>query len=272
MPRVAIIGGSGFYSLFENPEQREVETPFGNVILEVGKVRDVEVAFIARHGRRHEIPPSKVNYKANLYALKQIGVERVVATNAVGAINPSIEPGTFVVPHDFIDFTKNRDSTFYDGKTEIMVDGRILRGVVHVSMTPDPYCPEIRSAILQSLSEAGVKFVDRGVYVVTEGNRFETPAEIKAFSFLGGDIVGMTGVPEAVLARELAMCYATLCLVTNYAAGVQGSRKLTHDEVADIYERNLKNLRDVVARAVELIPLSRSCSCGKALEGAIASK
>lgn len=272
MPRVAIIGGSGFYSIFENPEQREVKTPFGDVSLDIGKVRNVEVAFIARHGRKHEIPPAKVNYKANLYALKQIGVERVVATNAVGAIDPSLEPGTFVVPNDFIDFTKNRDSTFYDGKTEIVVDGRVLRGVVHVSMTPDPYCPEIRSSIVQALREAGVKFRDGGVYVVTEGNRFETPAEIKAFSYLGGDIVGMTGVPEVVLARELAMCYATLCLVTNYAAGVQGSRKLTHDEVADIYERNLRILREVVARTVELIPLSRSCGCSKALEGAIATK
>lgn len=265
MVRVAIIGGSGLYRLLENSKIMKLDTPFGSCDVYLGEFADEEVAFIPRHGASHELPPFKVNYKANLYALNMLEVERVIATNAVGAINPDLEPGTIVIPHDLIDMTKCREVTFYDGKTRIRVRGKELSGVIHVSMTPYTYCPEIRSSIIEAAESVGFSVRDGGVYVCTEGNRFETPAEIKAFSILGGDIVGMTGCPEASLARELALCYASISIVTNYAAGISGRVKLTHKEVLDIFSRRLNDLTVLLGETIKRIPRQRSCACKDAL-------
>ncbi len=266
MVRVGIIGGSGIYRLLENPDRRLIDTPFGSASVFTGDFGGEEIAFIPRHGEHHEVPPFRVNYRANLYALNLLGVERVIATNAVGAINPELDPGTFVIPDDFIDLTKCREGTFYDGKTVLNIRGRRVGGVIHVSMTPHTYCPEIRGAIRESAEELGVSVVDGGVYVCVEGNRFETSAEIRAMRILGGDVVGMTGCPEAALARELAMCYASISVVTNYAAGVSGRVKLTHSEVLDTFSRRIRDLSELLREAVSRIPLVRSCPCKEALD------
>ncbi|MCD6348435.1 MAG: S-methyl-5'-thioinosine phosphorylase [Candidatus Korarchaeota archaeon] len=267
MVRVGVIGGSGIYRLLEEPEMRKIDTPFGIAQVYLGEFGGERIAFIPRHGEKHSIPPFRVNYRANIYALNLLGVERILATNAVGAINPELEPGTIVLPHDFIDLTKCRASTFYDGRTSLIVRGKVVSGVVHVSMTPHTYCPEIRAALLDAAEEIGIQVVDRGVYVCAEGNRFETPAEIRAMSILGGDLVGMTGCPEAALARELAICYASISVVTNYAAGVGGRVKLTHQEVLDIFSRRLRDLSELLAKTISRIPKERSCACKDALEG-----
>lgn len=265
MVRVAVIGGSGLYKLLESPRSLRIDTPFGSCDLHLGEFAGEEIAFIPRHGSSHLLPPFKVNYKANIYALNMLGVERILATNAVGAINPELEPGAIVVPDDFIDMTKRRDSTFYDGSIKVKVGGKEVGGVVHVSMTPYTYCPEIRAAVIEAARSIGLNVRDGGVYVCTEGNRFETPAEIRAYSILGGDIVGMTGCPEASLARELAICYASISVVTNYAAGVAGKVKLTQREVLDIFSKRIQDLRALLDEAIRKIPKERSCACKDAL-------
>ncbi len=271
MPRIAIIGGSGVYRVMDERKSTLVDTPFGTVEVFLGNLSGEEVAFIPRHGENHEIPPFKVNYRGNLYALMELGVERVIATNAVGSLREDYPPGTILIPDDFMDFTKRRDYTYYDGG-EIKVRGRVIRGVVHVSMTPHPYCPEIRAAIKSASEKLGIELVDKGVYCCMEGNRFETPAEIRALRILGGDVVGMTGCPEATLARELEMCYASINVVTNYAAGVGGNVKLTQDEVAEIFSKRIEDVIALIEETIPLIPKERACPCSRALEGAVITK
>ncbi|NOZ58666.1 MAG: S-methyl-5'-thioadenosine phosphorylase [Euryarchaeota archaeon] len=256
MERIAIIGGTGIYDpeLFGEREKRVLTTPYGRASPAfIGELAGRSVVFMPRHGTGHERPPHRVNYRANIYALKQLGVGRIIATNSVGGINPELSPGDLVVPHDFIDFTRTRRVTFYDTQA------------VHVDMS-QPYCPELREALIRAGRGAGgVK--ERGVYAATEGPRFETPAEIRMLSMLGCDIVGMTGIPEAVLARELEICYASIATVTNYAAGTK-QEKLTATEVVEVVRRNEERLRRLIQEAVGLIPEERNCPCATALEEA----
>jgi 5'-methylthioadenosine phosphorylase len=207
--RFGIIGGTGLDSIGESAEQRITDTPYGRVAVEVIALGGQEVAFIARHGRDHLIPPHLVNYRANTAALKSLGVTRVLASAAVGSLNTIMQPGDFVLPIQFLDFTHSRQSTFCDGAGEVR----------HIDMTV-PYCPRLREALQRAGAFLGGDLHPAAVYVCTEGPRFETPAEIEMFRRLGGDIVGMTGVPEAPLAREAGMCYAALAVVTNWAAGL----------------------------------------------------
>ena len=185
---------------------------------------------------------------------KGLGVKRIIAVNSVGCINDELAPGDFVVPIDFLDFTKGRDSTYFDDE------------VVHVDLTY-PYCPETRDALLQAADEVKDTVFDSGVYACTEGPRFETPAEIRMLSTLGADIVGMTGLPEAILAREQEMCFASICTVTNYATGIS-KEKLTASEVKDVVERGLEDMKKTISSAIELMPEERKCGCGDALSGA----
>lgn len=240
MPRLAVIGGSGVYRLDLLSGAREVsqETPYGPVRLMVGSVDGQEVAFLARHGPGHAVPPHRVNYRAHIWALARLGVRRVVATSAVGSLRPRIEPGHLVLVDQFIDFTRGRPATFFDGGPG---------GVAHVDVT-EPYCPALRAMAARAARAAGWVVHEGGVYVCTEGPRFETPAEIRAFSSLGGDVVGMTGVPEVVLAREAGMCYASLCIVTNYAAGMAG-RALGAEEVFALMDAK----RELLARTLALL-------------------
>jgi 5'-methylthioadenosine phosphorylase len=277
MPKIAIIGGSGLYELLESDATHTfVDTPFGRTPrIEIGKIDTLEVAFLPRHSRpgdetvSHAIPPHKVNYRANIYGLMQLGVERILVSNAVGTLDPDIPPGNMCIVDQFLDMTKEEPYTFYDGDTTIeLKDGRKVSGTVHIDVS-QPFCPELRSALLESAQTVGIPVRDGGVYVRTSGPRFETPAEINAFRILGATVVGMTAVPEAVLARELELCYASISMSTNFAAGMQ--QKISHEEVGVIFGQNIENVKKILKKAVHLIPLEeRSCPCPSALAGATA--
>lgn len=274
--KIGIIGGSGLYELLEDKKHSILNTPFGKTPrIEVGYIGDVKVAFLPRHAKpgsmkvSHAIPPSEVNYRANIYGLRMLGVERIYSTNAVGSINTEISPGWFVIVDQLIDATKRRVGTFYDGKVRVRVSrDKVVSGVVHVDFT-NPYCPELREILISCCKELGFEHRAYGTYVCTEGPRFETPAEIVAYRTLGADVVGMTNYPECILSRELLMCYATVAMSTNYAAGT-GPKKITHEEVKKIFDSNIDRVRGLLKRAVSLTPLERGCECAKALAGATA--
>jgi 5'-methylthioadenosine phosphorylase len=249
---IGVIGGSGLYALLEDAEEFEVSTPYGSpsdpvTVAEVGGRR---VAFLPRHGRDHRYPPHKIPYRANLWALRALGVRQILAPCAVGGLRPELGPGTFVVPDQLIDRTSGRVQTFYD------------QGAVHVSFA-DPYCPAGRAVLLQ----AEVGPVDGGTMVVVEGPRFSTRAESRWFTSIGGSVVNMTGHPEAVLARELALCYSTIALVTDLDAGVPGDHGVTQEEVFRVFGANTARLRGVLLDAVGKLPTVRECPCATALDG-----
>lgn len=226
---IAIIGGSGFKQLdsFELKQKHSVDTPYGQTsanILE-GKVFDLDetILFLARHGESHSIQPHKINYRANIYALKELGVKNIVALAAVGGIDVPCEPGAIIVPHQILDYTHSREMTFFDQ----------INDVNHAEFT-EPYSASMRSAFIHAAEQVAVKVVNRGVYAVTQGPRFETAAEIQRFQRDGATIVGMTAMPEAVLARELGLGYMTIGLSVNYAAGIQ-SGVIEYDDIHAAY-------------------------------------
>ena len=274
---LGIIGGSGIYKLegIKVVEEKEIKTPFGEPSspVVIAKIEGKKVAFLARHGKGHKYPPHLVPYRANLWALREVGVKRVLGISAVGGINKLLLPGDFVVVDDFLDFTKSRKSTFYEGIYSPNVDGndqvaRLLneKKVVHIDVS-QAYCPQMREVLIGVLQEKGFRHHRKGVYACTEGPRFETPAEIKMLEKLGADIVGMTGYPEVVLARELTMCYASLCVVANPAAGIAGYR-LTSDEVINLMKQKEKEIKEIVVEFIKRLPEERTCGCDKVLEGA----
>jgi 5'-methylthioadenosine phosphorylase len=251
---IGVIGGSGLYALLENATEHEVDTPYGSpsdrvTVADVGGRR---VAFLPRHGRDHRFPPHRIPYRANLWALRSLGVRQIIAPCAVGGLRPELSPGTFVVPDQLIDRTSGREQTFYDS------------GAVHVSFA-DPYCPVGRATVLDSAER--VSAVDGGTMVVVEGPRFSTRAESRWFTAIGGTIVNMTGHPEAVLARELALCYTAIALVTDLDAGVEGDHGVTQDEVFAVFAENTARLREVLLDAVVKLPAERACACKDALAG-----
>lgn len=262
--RIAIIGGSGVYDpkLLENIREERVETPYGDIKVKIGAYKNEEVVFLARHGEKHSVPPHKINYRANIWALYELGVERILATSAVGSLNEAMKPGDFVILDQLIDFTKNRVYTFYDGEDS----PHKRKFVAHVDFT-DPYCPELRGALIRAARELGFRYHPRGTYAAMEGPRFETRAEIRALKVLGADVVGMTQSPEAILARELEMCYASVAIVTNYAAGISKT-KLTHAEVVELMQQKSEEIKLLLMKAVEYIPKIRRCACKDALKGA----
>jgi 5'-methylthioadenosine phosphorylase len=252
---VAIVGGSGFESLTEAAQPVRVGTPHGiPSAIQIGEINGRKVAFLARHGSGHKTPPHRVNYRANIFALYKLGVRRVFATNAVGGINERLKPGDLVVPHDFIDFTKIRRATYYDDAP-----------VTHVDMS-QPYCPEIRSVLIEAANSVGEKAWDTSVLACTEGPRYETPAEVSMLRGLGCDIVGMTAVPEVVLAKELEMCYASLCYISNKAAGLQEHQ--TVHELTEIAAKKKPAIKQVLKEAIVSLPEKRRCTCAHALKDA----
>jgi len=259
---VGIIGGSGVYCLpLDHSRTVEVKTPYGRITVEEGFLAGRRVTFLARHGKRHEVPPHLVNYRGNIWALKERGTERIIAICACGSLTPKIKPGELVLFDQFLDFTKSRPSTFFEG-------GKM--GVAHVDMT-HPYCPELTTILFKAAKELNLP-VHKGItYACTEGPRFETPAEIRMLRTLGADVVGMTGVPECVLARELGLCYAGLGVVTNLAAGLSGG-KLTHREVLERVTGMGEELTKLLSLAIQKIPERRECQCGEALKDALATR
>ena len=249
---IGIIGGSGVYEITNKADScvdRLVETDYGNVNVSVLDIFSKEVAFIPRHAAGHDIPPHKINYRANIDALKSVGVTKILATNSVGSMNLEMPPGSFVIPNDFLDFSQNRKSTFFEDT------------VVHVDVT-EPYCSNLRDV----LDKSGDVILG-GTYVCTQRPRFETPAEIRMFKLLGGDLVGMTGLPEVVLAREREICYNSICIVSNYASGIS-ENALTIDEVFEMVSEKEQELLELIYNFIKNVDDSHDCSCNHALDGA----
>jgi 5'-methylthioadenosine phosphorylase len=249
--RIGIIGGTGVHDLADLQVRPEaVHTPYGVVPTQRGSLGGHDLVFIARHGAKHDVPPHLVNYRGHIDALRRRECECILATNAVGSLRPDMLPGEMVLPDQFLDFTHARAGTFYEGGSA---------GVRHVDVT-EPYCPAMREAMLGVLEEHGETAHPAATYVCTEGPRFETPAEIRMFERLGGDLVGMTGVPEAVLAREAGLCYLSVCVVTNFAAGMAGA-PLREGEVGALMRERLPSLRTALLAAAQRLYERRPCGC-----------
>jgi 5'-methylthioadenosine phosphorylase len=254
---IGVIGGSGFYSLLGHGEEIRVDTPFGppSDPVVTGEVAGRRVAFLPRHGRDHRFPPHRIPYRANLWALRSLGVRQVLAPSAVGSLTVAHQPGTLVIPDQLVDRTRSRAQTFYDADR-----------AVHVAFA-DPYCPAGRAQAITAARAAGWPPVESGTLVVIEGPRFSTRAESQWYAAQGWTLVGMTGHPEAVLARELALCYTSLCLVTDLDAGVAEGEGVTQEEVFAEFGRNVGRLRELVFGIVAALPEQRDCPCPHALDG-----
>lgn len=260
---IGVIGGSGFYEFLSDAEPVSMTTPFGDPSddLFIGNVEGRAVAFVARHGQGHRFPPHRVNYRANLWALRSVGVRQVLAPCAVGSLRPEHGPGAIVVPDQVVDRTWGRDHTVYDS----------VGPVVHVGFA-DPYCPHGREAVIQAGRSARASVIDSGTLVVINGPRFSSRAESLWHQQAGWTVVGMTGMPEAAIARELAMCFTTIALVTDHDAGVDGAEAVTHDEVLKVFARSLDALKAVLRSAIGAMPVteddaSATCPCRRSLDG-----
>lgn len=251
MSLIAIIGGTGVCDtkLLQNVRQDRLPTFYGMIHYLHGTYGGKEIIFLPRHGKMHSIPPHLINYRANILGLKRLGVTAVFATTAVGTMTRERKPGNFVLPDQFIDFTNSRHESFFDGGAN---------GVVHVDMTT-PYCPKVRAALVKAGEDLGYPVHNGGTYVCTSGPRFETPAEIRMFRQLGGDVVGMTTVPEVCLAKEAEICYATVSMITNYAAGI-ADQPQTHAEVNERMEENSRRIQSLLMHAIELYG-DDDCEC-----------
>ncbi|MFJ8310541.1 MULTISPECIES: S-methyl-5'-thioadenosine phosphorylase [unclassified Streptomyces] len=264
---IGVIGGSGFYSFLEDVTEVQVDTPYGvpSDSLFLGEIAGRRVAFLPRHGRGHHLPPHRINYRANLWALRSVGVRQVLGPCAVGGLRQEYGPGTLLVPDQLVDRTKARTQTFFDGLP--LPDGTVPN-VVHTTFA-DPYCPDGRKAALTAAGGRGWEAVDGGTMVVVEGPRFSTRAESRWHAAMGWSVVGMTGHPEAVLARELGLCYTSLSLVTDLDAGAETGEGVSHAEVLKVFGENVARLREVLFDAVAALPAAedRNCLCGRAHEG-----
>ncbi|WP_373292620.1 S-methyl-5'-thioadenosine phosphorylase [Streptomyces camponoticapitis] len=264
---IGVIGGSGLYSFLDDVTEVTVDTPYGppSDSLFLGDVEGRRVAFLPRHGRAHDIAPHRINYRANLWALRSVGVRQVLGPCAVGGLREEFGPGTLLVPDQLVDRTKARTQTYYDGVP--LPDGSQSK-VVHISLA-DPYCPEGRKAALAAARGHEWEPVDGGTLVVVEGPRFSTRAESRWHASMGWSVVGMTGHPEAVLARELGLCYTSLTLVTDLDAGAETGEGVSHGEVLKVFASNVDRLRTVLFDAVGGLQdgETRDCLCSHALDG-----
>jgi 5'-methylthioadenosine phosphorylase len=258
---IGIIGGSGLYSMpgFEAREEAAIETPFGppsdNYV--VGTLAGRRVAFLARHGRGHRLSPSELNFRANIYGMKSLGVERIISLSAVGSLKAEHRPQDFVIPDQFFDRTRGRVSTFF---------GQGL--VVHVSFA-DPVCPQVADVVAGACRTVGVTAKKGGTYLCMEGPAFSTRAESNVYRSWGMDVIGMTNLQEAKLAREAEICYATVAMVTDYDCWHPDHDSVTVDQIVANLVQNAGNACKVVAEAVANMPAARSCGCGSALAQAI---
>ncbi len=243
---VAVIGGSGFYSFLEDAREETVTTPYGDPAapIALGRVGDRDVAFLPRHGAGHAYPPHRINYRANMWALRSLGVRQVLAPCAVGGLQESTQPGTLVVPDQLVDRTTARTQTYVDS------------GAAHAPFA-DPYCPVLREVLTSAAPDA----LDSGAMVVIEGPRFSTRAESQWYAAQGWSLVNMTGHPEAVLARELGLCYATIALVTDLDAGISAEESVDQAQVFAMFEENVERLKTLLAQAIGATPAPGPCTC-----------
>jgi 5'-methylthioadenosine phosphorylase len=252
-PEVGVFGGSGFYSFLDDVEEVEVDTPYGrpSAALVVGEIGGRGVAFLPRHGREHEYPPHRVPYRANVWAMRELGVRRIIGPAASGALHRDLRLGEFVVCDQFVDRTRGREDTFYDGPQ-----------TTHVSAA-DPYCPDLRRLLLETAAELGIPARDGGTVVTVQGPRFSTRAESRWFARMGWDVINMTAYPEAHLARELELCYANISMVTDYDAGVEGAEPVSADRIIGVFRENNERLRELlfaVIPGIEPPPAEHLCS------------
>jgi 5'-methylthioadenosine phosphorylase len=255
---IGIFGGSGFTSLLDSVEEREVRTPYGSpsATPAVGELGGKGVAFIPRHGKDHELPPHRIPYRANLWAMRELGVRRIVGPCASGALRPDLGLGDFVVCDQFVDRTTARADTFYDGPE-----------TTHVSAA-DPYCADLRGLLLETAGELGIPARDGGTGVVVQGPRFSTRAESRWYGKLGGDVINMTAYPECHLARELELCYATIAMVTDYDIGVEGHDPVSAADVVRVFGENNERLRELLFAVIPRIGQQPDDECARALNKA----
>ncbi len=258
---IGVIGGSGLYSMpgFEAEEEYRLETPWGepSEAYIVGRLAGRQVAFLARHGRGHRISPSELNFRANIWGMKKLGVQRILSLSAVGSLKEEHRPLEFVIPDQFFDRTRGRVSTFF---------GEGL--VAHVSFA-HPVCPQLSGVVARSCHESGVVVKQGGTYLCMEGPAFSTVAESNVYRSWGMDVIGMTNLQEAKLAREAEICYVTIAMVTDYDCWHEGHEAVTVSEVVRVLKLNAEHAAKVVARAVSEMPVERDCKCGRALANAL---
>jgi len=252
---IGIFGSTGIYDsgLLQDSKEITIDTPYGKTSdsITVGVFQDRDIAFMPRHGRKHTIPPHMINFRANIWAFKELGIKRIIAPSAVGSLKEEIKPGNFVLPSQFLDFTKSRKRSFSD-------DGR----VIHISMA-DPFCPELQRVVSKIAQEKNITMHSDCTYVCIEGPRFSTRAESKLFRNTGADIIGMTLVPECPLAREAQMCYVSISTVTDY--DVWASKPVTAKDVMETLSKNVEKTKKMLSLLIKEIPQERGCSCEKAL-------
>jgi len=245
--RIGIIGGSGVYDVDElkNISENNLITPFGIFEYIMGEYEDKEVVFVTRHGKGHTLPPHMISYKKIIWGMKELGIEKIIATSASGSLNLNMKPGDFVIIDQFIDFTDSREITFFDTPGN----------VVHTDMT-EPYCEYLRTLIKEVMTSLNLSFHEKGTYVTMNGPRYETKAEINMLKILGGDIVGMTGTPEVILANEMKICYASIGIVTNFAAGIS-DKKISHEEVIEMMDKKIPILKKVIFEVIKKIDINK---------------
>ena len=259
--QIGVIGGSGLYHMdgLEVLEERRLVTPFGEPSDEfvIGEIDGSTVAFLARHGQGHRLLPNELNFRANIHGFKQLGVEWIVSVSAVGSMKEEYQPTDILVPDQFVDRTRHRIDTFF---------GNGL--VAHVSFA-DPICPELRAVFFEAAKQAGARAHDGGTYLCMEGPQFSTRAESQIYRQWGVDVIGMTNLQEAKLAREAEICYATLAMVTDYDCWHDDEDDVSGHAVMEVIQQNAATAQDVVRRIVRQLPMERDCECATALESAL---
>ncbi len=276
---LGIIGGSGLYQIdgLEILDEIEIDTPFGNPSDKyvLAQYNGKKAIFLPRHGKGHKYPPHLINYRANIWGFRKLNVDRILSISAVGGINPLLKPGDFVISKQFLDFTTSRTKTFYEGVLSKCDDTNInddvndflnSKKVVHIDVT-DPFCFHMSKILSNILDENSFRYHNNVTYVTTEGPRLETAAEIRMFKILGGDVVGMTLVPEVILARELNIHFVSLNVVTNPAAGTSEGR-LTSDEVVEMMKEKIENIKKIVLDFINKGDTVLKCNCEEVLKGA----
>ena len=255
---IGVFGGSGFYELIDDPREFKVDTPYGAPSSSVmyGEIGGRTVAFLPRHGRDHQYPPHMINYRANVYAMKMLGVQRIIGPNACGSLQKHVAPGDFVICDQFVDRTAGRKDTFYDGPT-----------TTHVS-SADPYCPTMRETAIAAAANTGIKVHPTGTVVVIQGPRFSTRSESKWFASQGWEVINMTQYPECYLARELEICYCNISLITDYDVGTEDTPPVTNEEVVRVFNENNAKVKQLLFEMIPRLPVQRECVCAHALEGA----
>jgi 5'-methylthioadenosine phosphorylase len=256
---IAVIGGTGFYDpkLLKNPRDVKIRTPYGlpSDAITIGELEGKRLAFLPRHGKKHTIRPTNVNSQANILALKKLGVERIIAPSTVGSLREDYRPGDVVFIDQFIDRTTKREESFYTGKQ-----------VCHISVA-EPMCPELRKTLMKAAEDLNISTHKTGTYVCIEGPRFSTKAESKMHRTWGADVVGMTLVPECVLAREAEICYASIATVTDY--DVWKDHPVSAGEVRKTMKANIEKVKSIITEAVSQLPKERTCDCKNALHAAL---